>query len=981
MKSIYKIFLLALGVYTSALSQITEITRLPVQDISQSIKESAPVWISENEIVIFYVNQTQDTIFSTKSTNRGMSWQQPDVTQVVNLLTNQELLHLAALRTSSGRLLLAWSITNESMKLIYSDDDGVSWTLPIDILGGGNYLTFQKNSSYLNLTQWMNNEICLSFYSASGGSYYRLSFDDGINWSTDPLEFPRSPQYRTQELTIISLEQNTLLGIYEKKINELNGIYYRTSTDYGLSYSEPFVITDEVYHETRPKISKLDNGDIIVVYQRDNVKVGTSYGEKNIYYKTSTDNGSSWSEENKFTKYIGDDNSHSISTLQNKTFVTFATERYSEIIPAEYHYDIAYGIIQESEDKFTPPKVYHAYVPQELIDYEKKEFVYRITVIDDEGVKSVAVAFEDSAYIGEVFDDGMHNDGEANDSIFANTFPFINPRYLNGHTLNVNKIYLPLNNKGVLADINVTYGQKAVVMPKDNSGNESVFNQDLSLGGQGSLGQYDDGGFLFSAGFFLSGYVNGNLFANGVSSSSLVEVYQPGIVGSDPEDLMNTIYVVSKTDPPFGISWQNWKNAVLLGADFYDGDNDGIYNPVDKNFNGTWDLNEDMPPLIGDEIVWCVYNDGMAAIERRFGFQVDPIGIEVRQTLFASNNPELENVIFIKYKLTNTGLVSNVLDSVFFSPWDDTDIGDATDDLSGCDTLLNSIFTYNSPVDAFYGNNPPAVYTSVLQGPVVELAKVTDTAYIRNGRLLGEQSIPGSKNLGLFSFAGYAKSDPTQGDPRDSAHVWNYVFARERDGSLLNPCDTVYGKVYGNVDCNEVNPIFWFSGDPVERVGWLDKTARDDRKFSSIGPLKFEKNKPVEILLALVVGRGTSNLNSIIVARESVQRAIQEYHSNFASMTYSPPPAIPVTNYLLYQNYPNPFNPNTTIRYELPQDGVVTIEVFDILGQKVKTILNEFKRADRYEVTFSSSGLASGVYIYQLRVNDFITSKKMVLIK
>ena len=104
MKSIYKIFLLALGVYTYAFSQITEITRLPVQDISQSIKESAPVWLSENEIMIFYVNQTQDTIFSAKSTNRGSSWQQPKVTQVINLLTNQELLHLAALRTSSGRV-------------------------------------------------------------------------------------------------------------------------------------------------------------------------------------------------------------------------------------------------------------------------------------------------------------------------------------------------------------------------------------------------------------------------------------------------------------------------------------------------------------------------------------------------------------------------------------------------------------------------------------------------------------------------------------------------------------------------------------------------------------------------------------------------------------------------------------------------------------------------------------------------------------
>ncbi len=67
--------------------------------------------------------------------------------------------------------------------------------------------------------------------------------------------------------------------------------------------------------------------------------------------------------------------------------------------------------------------------------------------------------------------------------------------------------------------------------------------------------------------------------------------------------------------------------------------------------------------------------------------------------------------------------------------------------------------------------------------------------------------------------------------------------------------------------------------------------------------------------------------------------------------------------------------------YELPQDGMVTIEIFDILGQRVGTLINEYQKADRYEVTFSSVGLASGVYIYQLRVNDYISSKKMILLR
>jgi BNR repeat-like domain/Secretion system C-terminal sorting domain len=988
MKSIYKIFLLALGVYTSAFSQITEITRLPVQDISQSIKESAPVWLSENEIMIFYVERSSeasvriDTIFSTLSMNRGVTWYEPEIVQVVERPSQSQLeLHLTSLMISTGRILLAWSVFGVGMKVIYSEDKGENWSQPTTVLGKSGVL--QTYSTLMNLNQLENDKIVLSFSPPNTNkSYFRNSSDNGETWTQgEPFDFSAITGSDAIELSFISIGEDSLLALFQL---HYQGIYSRFSYDGGLTWTDTVRVSDDNsnINETRPRITKLIDGVLRLVYQTEMLTGIDVYTQNDIYHRSSFDKGLTWTAGERFTKYVGEDLFININSYGEKTFLSFATERFSSANHYKTIFKIAYAILEETIEQFTPPKVYNSYAPQELIDYDKKEFVYRATVIDDEAVESVSAVMEDSIYIGEMFDDGMHSDEEANDAVFANLFPFVNPRYLNGYYLDVNKIELPLNNAGILADANVTYNQQATVITTDFANNKSTYKNEIYLGGGGSMGKYDGGGFLFSAGFFLSGYVNENLFVNGVASSCLVEVYQPGIVGSDPDDLVNTLYVVNKNDPPFGISWQNWKTAVLLGAEFYDGDDDGIYNPNDKNFSGTWELNEDMPPLIGDEIVWCVYNDGMPAIERRFGFKLNPVGIEVRQTLFASNNPELENVIFIKYNLTNTGLVSDVLDSVFFSPWDDTDIGDATDDLSGCDTLLNSIFTYNASVDAVYGNNPPAVYTSILQGPIIDSGNISDTAYIRNGELLGEQIFAGYKNLGLFSFAGYAKSDPDQGDPRDSAQVWNYVFAQDRYGNLLNPCDTGYGKVYGGVDCNKVNPMYWFSGDPVSQIGWLDISARDDRKFSSIGPLKLEKDNPQDIIIAYVIGRGSDPLNSVTVARENVQRAIQEYESNFASMTYTPPaPTNPVNSYVLYQNYPNPFNPITTIRYELPQDGVVTIDVFDILGQKVKTILNEFKKADRYEVTFNSAGLASGVYIYQLRVNDFITSKKMVLLR
>ena len=90
----------------------------------------------------------------------------------------------------------------------------------------------------------------------------------------------------------------------------------------------------------------------------------------------------------------------------------------------------------------------------------------------------------------------------------------------------------------------------------------------------------------------------------------------------------------------------------------------------------------------------------------------------------------------------------------------------------------------------------------------------------------------------------------------------------------------------------------------------------------------------------------------------------------------------------LSQNYPNPFNPSTMISYQLPmnspQDGVhkVTLKVFDILGQEVKTLVDEYQNAGFHSILFTlNSSLSSGTYIYQLRAGNFISTKKMIVIK
>lgn len=87
------------------------------------------------------------------------------------------------------------------------------------------------------------------------------------------------------------------------------------------------------------------------------------------------------------------------------------------------------------------------------------------------------------------------------------------------------------------------------------------------------------------------------------------------------------------------------------------------------------------------------------------------------------------------------------------------------------------------------------------------------------------------------------------------------------------------------------------------------------------------------------------------------------------------------TSYKCYQNYPNPFNPSTTIRYQIPSAGHVTISVYNILGNEVNVLVNEFKNSGDYDITFNASGLASGMYYYRINVNNYSETKKMIYIK
>ena len=104
-----------------------------------------------------------------------------------------------------------------------------------------------------------------------------------------------------------------------------------------------------------------------------------------------------------------------------------------------------------------------------------------------------------------------------------------------------------------------------------------------------------------------------------------------------------------------------------------------------------------------------------------------------------------------------------------------------------------------------------------------------------------------------------------------------------------------------------------------------------------------------------------NTVNVLITSVQQTNEVVQQFH--------------------LEQNYPNPFNPSTKIKFQIPSSNDVSLKVYDVLGREVRTLVNENLQAGSYETTFDASGLASGVYFYQLHAGEFTQTKRLLLLR
>ena len=373
------------------------------------------------------------------------------------------------------------------------------------------------------------------------------------------------------------------------------------------------------------------------------------------------------------------------------------------------------------------------------------------------------------------------------------------------------------------------------------------------------------------------------------------------------------------------------------------------------------------PLLLGEQTLWCVYNDLDTGGRRNFASQ--PLGVEVQQTVFGyrSFSYLFDNLVIVRFLIINKS--KNTLDSMYFAFWSWPTIGTGIDNRVGCDSILSLWYAYHySDSNAVYGLHPPAVGYVILQGPLV-LSEGDSAMFI--GHRVG-----GYMNLPMSSFILWQNDASMSGIPQTGKEVYYYMTSRWRNGQHIT---------YGGEGTNPNAPPtdFMYSGDPETGTGWLSTFERHE--FGASGPFTMAPGDTQEVVMGILVSQGTSNTNSVTKLRNETRALHAIYSDSLYKLFSPPPPYVPRREipelYHLSQNFPNPFNAGTLIQFGLPKDEEIFLAVFNILGQRVATLASGFYEAGTYTVRWEPGSAATGVYIYQLEVGRYVRSRRMILLK
>jgi photosystem II stability/assembly factor-like uncharacterized protein len=500
-------------------------------------------------------------------------------------------------------------------------------------------------------------------------------------------------------------------------------------------------------------------------------------------------------------------------------------------------------------------------------------------------------------------------------------------------------------------------------------------------------------------------------------TGKLIAVGAPGITGSIYDQIFYS------TDG--GINWalattsknNNLNQAVQFTPDYQvKGDEDNVIEALTPTSSSTFRAIDMATPLVG------YISGSLSAVYKTTdgGISWDSLTTPLTSSII------LYDVDFVD---ANTGWVAGASGNLLAT----TDGGATwTTQASGTTSTIYAISMVNSNVGWFAGSGgmvkkttdggatwtsqtsgfgTSAIYnikmvsetTGYISGSTSKIAKTTDGGTTWNMLTLPSPFVTTAtlyaldfrdENYGIVGGSSSKTALTTDGgatwtaDFTANTTVWNLRIA-------LSGIDTTAVYAVGNTGSILVNPMFLV---PVELSSFnssvsgssvtLNWTTTSEKNNSGFAVERRSLNGSYNQIVFIPGNGTTTEVNYYSFTDKNLSSGIYEYRLKQidydGTYSYSAEVIAEISNptvFALDQNYPNPFNPVTTIRYSLPVNELVTLAVYNTLGEKVRTIINNIQEAGVHEISFAADNLPSGIYFYKLEAGTFSSIKKMLLLK
>jgi hypothetical protein len=1063
----------------------------PYQDSTKANNYKSQTLIINDELWIIFVKPSnyEDSLFYSRTTDNGLTWQNPEFIVKVDKPL-QETISFSIIKTTLNRIILVYMVdelTGYAAKYLYSDNYAITWSLPQNVL---------SSASIPNpkIVETSDNKLWI----LGRNTHLFFSNDNGLSWSPKPLGFSIQIGSRLDMISIIDSTYLLFYPHYDEPINTTN-IYSRKTTNAGTTWLEPILVSAENVSNQSVNVFRDADGYLTLIY-----KIKGETGFPNIFQDDigkmkSTDNGITWGTPTNFTNYLGFDGDPSIYSDNEKSFISFLSDRWYG------RNQIWLGEIGVTQDNDTPPVLFR---------YENsglnvnQPISIRAYTGSPEGILNVELFYRGDSLVGPInmFDDGLHNDDLPGDNIWGISIgPF---DYFD-------KIYYDIK---ITDSNNVNVFFEAGIMIFSPL---PVENKWLSVGSLhnwfSSMGSEVEHGFQPNQQFGLRWPAIYDLQDNQCSRAIWI-----GTKNFTDENQRFFTKKVVHVGPRITGEYVFYPKEFKLIGKF---DNPSvIVNGIENNIHS--DLDTIDPFIPSDRMIKNILNT--------------QIGITVERNIYQFGQEFHNNYIISEYTFTNTGntdydnnieLPGNVLTDIYFYylyRWAITSntryaIGNATG--WGINTMLDTRgdgVMVDPPEEnfraqyAWHGRFPQFTQYDNIGAPLwnaaINIAPGDTIGRLGAPHFVGIVTLHADKTAtdksddlnqpATTSWEGSDEPEALLNDPFNdqkmaAEYVWlsrghkspRHAYAVEPSGNFTNPTgDPSLGNPGGFSATSGYGPYTLESGENIkiiwaEAVDGIDREtaievgrqfksgqitseqkneivlAEKDSLFktfrkiienynngtgyiipqSPYPPERFEVNSgedkiylnwrhsgqgptikgfeiyrasggydSVHTLIHSAVSSDSSFVDSTILrgrnyyyyiqtigdslenngegltplgALKSSRYFTQTYESVSSTLTGIVAINYPVNEFKLFQNYPNPFNPVTTIEYHIKEQGLVSLKIYNLLGEEVAELVNEVKNSGSYKINFNATGLSSGIYFYKLWINNFIETKKLLLLK